>query len=131
MEAHLISFQFLKELHEEDEDFCPYLKHRENIPKAPCIVQDELLFKGNPLCIPKGPICKLLVKKVHDGGLASHFSINKIIGILKENFYWPNIGGDVHKIISKCITYHQVKSQFHQDLYYPTQYLKDIEKMQV
>lgn len=50
-------------------------------------------------------------------GLAGHFGINKTIDILKEHFYWP--GGDVHDVISRCVTCHQAKSQFHQGLYRP------------
>jgi len=69
-----------------------------------------LLFKGNKLYIPKGPIRKLLVKKVHRCGLAGHFGINKTIDMVKEHFYWPRIGGDVHEVISKRSLCQKAKS---------------------
>jgi len=59
------------------------------------------------------------VKEVHGGGLASHFGINKTIDLLKGHFFWPKIGGDVHKVISKCSICQRAKSQFHQGLYAP------------
>src|SRR4029079_8283196 len=65
------------------------------------------------------PLRKLLVKEVHGGSLAGHFGINKTIDMLKEHFYWPKMGGDVHEIISKCSICHMAKSQFHQGLYTP------------
>jgi len=59
---------------------------------------------------PKGPIHKLLVKEVHGGGLASHLGINKIIDILKRALVVAKDEGDVHDVISKCVTCHQAKS---------------------
>jgi len=62
---------------------------------------------------------KLLIKEVHEGGLASHFKINKTIDMLKGHFYWLRMGGDVHEVISKCSPCQRAKSQFHQGLYPP------------
>ena len=55
--------------------------------------------------------------EAHRGDLASHFGINKTFGILKENFYWPKMGGDVHEVISRYNIYHMAKSHFDQGLY--------------
>ena len=51
-----------------------------------CNLQEGFLFKGNKLCIPKAPIQKLLVKKVHGGGMLGNFDINKTIYMLKNTF---------------------------------------------
>jgi len=63
------------------------------------------------LCVPNDSIHKLLGKEVHGGGLTRHFGINKTINILEEQFYWPNMGWDIHDVISKYVTYHHAKSQ--------------------
>ena len=57
------------------------------------------------------------VKKAHEEALARHFDINKTLKILKEHLYWPKIGQDVHKVISRCSISHMAKSYFHQGLY--------------
>jgi len=77
------------------------------------------VFKGNKLCVPWGPWRELLVREAHGGALASHFGLNKTINILKEHFYWPKIGEDVHKVITACSICHKAKSEFHQGLYTP------------
>ena len=58
-----------------------------------------------------------MVREAHGGALAGHFALNKTIDILKEHFYWPKMGGDVHKVISSCSICHKAESQFHQGLY--------------
>ena len=79
-------------------------------------VQYGYLFMANNLCIPYGPCRDSLVCEAHRGALAFHFSLNKTIDILKEHFYWPKMGGDVHKVILACSIYHKAKSQIHQGL---------------
>jgi len=61
----------------------------------------------------------LIIKKPHGGALAEHFGINKTFEILKEHFYWPKMGGDVHNVISRCAICCMAKSHFHQGLYTP------------
>ena len=51
--------------------------------------------------------------------MAGHFGLNKTIGILKEHFHWPRMGGDVHRVVTACSIFHRAKSQFHQGLYTP------------
>jgi len=48
-----------------------------------------------------------------------HFGINKTLEILNEHFYWPKMGGDIHKIISRCVICHMAKSYLHQGLHTP------------
>jgi len=102
MEARVLGFQFIRGLYQEDEDFKHYLYEQEGHKHSPYTLQEGFLFKGNKLSIPRGPIQRLLVEEVHGGGLAGHFRINKTINMLKEHFYWPRMGGDVHEVISKC-----------------------------
>jgi len=39
--------------------------------------------------------------------------------MLKEHFFWPKMGGNVHEMISECSICQRAKSQFHQGLYTP------------
>ena len=59
---------------------------------------------------------ELLVREAHGVALAGHFGLNKTINILKEYFYWPKMGSDVHKVVLACYICHKAKSKFHQDL---------------
>jgi len=56
---------------------------------------------------------------VHGGGLAGHFAMNQTIDMLKEHFFRPKMGGDVHDVIFRCTICLNPKSQFHQRLYTP------------
>jgi len=77
------------------------------------------LSKRNKLCIPKNPLRDLIVEEVHGGAVSDHFGIDKTLEILKKQFYWPKMGGDVHKVNIRCATCHMAKSQFHQRFYTP------------
>jgi len=100
MEVRVLGFKFIQDLYHDDEDFKPCLSDQDNHKNSHYTLQEGSLFKGNNLCIPKGPIRKLLVKEVHGGGLARHFAINKTIDMLKEHFFWLKMGGDIHEVIS-------------------------------
>ena len=67
----------------------------------------------------QGANSKASSQKVHSGGLAGHFGINKTIDMLKEHFFWPKMGGDVHEVIFKCSFCLKAKSQFYQGFYTP------------
>jgi len=70
----------------------------------------ELLSQARPLWTSFGsqgiilhqcPLRDLIVKEAHKRALVSHFDIDRNLEILlKEHFYWLNIGGDVHKVIT-------------------------------
>ena len=65
-------------------------------------MQEGFLFKENKLCIPKSPLRDLIIKEAHGATLAGYLGINETMKILKDHFYWPKMGGDVHKVISRC-----------------------------
>jgi len=104
-------------LHIEDEDF-------KKVVEDPSLcesftLQEGFLFKENKVCIPKNPLRNMIVKEAYEGALIGHFGINNTLEILKEHFYCHKMGGDVHKVISRCATCHLAKSHFHQGLYTP------------
>ena len=61
-------------------EYCP----KENSYKF--ILQDQLLFKGNWLCVPKGSVRENIVKEKHCGSLAGHFGIDKTLEQVKIFF---------------------------------------------
>jgi len=81
--------------------------------------QESFLLRGNKLCISKCPLSDLIAKGAHGGALVGYFCINKTVEILKEHFYWPKMGGDVPKVITRYATCHMAKSHFYQALYTP------------
>jgi len=117
LEAKVLGFHSIKALYHEDEGFKEVVENPSNFGSF--TLQDGFLFKGNKLYIPKSPLRDLIIKKAHGGDLAIHFGINRTLEILKDHFYWPKIGGDIHKVISRCNIYHIAKNHFHQGLYSP------------
>ena len=115
--AKLLGFQAIQAYYEEDSTFKDLFKSPPT--HGPYQLQEGFLFKGNKLCIPSCPFRELLVREAHGGSLAGHFGINKTLDILREHFFWPKMGEDVHKVVSRCAICHQAKSQFHQGLYCP------------
>ncbi|WMV58716.1 hypothetical protein MTR67_052101 [Solanum verrucosum] len=53
---------------------------------------------------------ELFVKKAHDWGLMGNFGINKTMGIVEEQFYWPKIHKDIFRICGQCVECQRTKS---------------------
>ncbi|GKF88150.1 RNA-directed DNA polymerase, partial [Tanacetum coccineum] len=63
--------------------------------------RDGFLFKGAQLCIPISSLREFVIVESHVGGLADHFGRDKTLAILKEQFYWPKMVMDVHRVIER------------------------------
>jgi len=100
LEAKMLGFHAIQEYYKKDPDFQEVLQGK--LKGKPYSVQEGYLFRGNKLCVPRGSWRELLVREAHGGALTGHFDLNKTIDILKEHFYWPRMGVDVHKVISDC-----------------------------
>ena len=79
MKARIFGFQ----LHKESS--IKGMKTFLRIQEIEKIDQKSLYYSSwcHQLCVPKGPIHKLLVKETHGCGMDGHFAINKTIYILK------------------------------------------------
>ena len=108
MNAKILGFQSTQELYREDVDFKEIIQG--DLKASPYTIQEGFLFKNNKLCEPKCPLRELLVREAYEEALAGHFGLNKTLDILKKHFYWPRMGGDVHRVISACSVYHKAKS---------------------
>jgi len=115
--AKLLGLQVMQSHYPKD----PSLKEliKDTIAQGPYTLQEGFLFKGNKLYVPAHPLRELLLKEAYGGSLAGHFGLNKTLDILREHFFSPKKGQDVHKIVSRCSIYHKAKSQLHQGLCTP------------
>ena len=55
-------------------------------------LQDRFLFKGNKLCIFKGPLRGIVIKAAHTGALAGNFSINKTLQTQETFLFAQRVG---------------------------------------
>jgi hypothetical protein len=104
-----LGFDNLKEMYRDDVDFkeaykaCenPVLRDRSQWTKY--LIQDELLFRGNHMCIPKCSMRENLLKEKHSGGLAGHFSHHNNFAQLNGSYYWLGMRKDANKFVKRCI----------------------------
>ena len=88
-----LGFDDLKDMYRDDPDFKEAYEAVENpILKeisqwTEYMIQEGLLFKGNQLCIPKFSMRENLLKEKHSGGLAEHFSHDKMFTKLNESYF--------------------------------------------
>jgi len=73
-------------------------------------MQEGFLFKGNKLYVLVCSLRELLAREAHGASLTRHFGLNKTLDILRENFHWPKIGEDVHRVVSRYSICHKAKS---------------------
>ena len=95
MHTKLLGFELLMDLYANDSNFCKVWTTCDKCASGEFYMHKGFLFKRDKLCVPICSIRELLVKESHGGGLMGHFGIHKTLGILNENFYWPNMKHDV------------------------------------
>jgi len=83
----VVSFEHLKALYEQDEDFGEIYEECRKHPKGDFLIRDGYLFKDARLCIPKCRTRELLVREVHGRSLAGHYGENKTSLVLKEHHF--------------------------------------------
>ena len=87
LDACVLSFEHLKALYANYEDFGVLHEECRGHPKENFLIQEEYLFKGTRLCIPKYETRELLMRDVHGGSLAGQYGKNKTSLVLKEHYY--------------------------------------------
>jgi len=80
-------------------------------PQGGFYVNEWYLFKEGKNCIPQWSQRKFLVQETNKGGLMGHFRVEKTLGLLKENFFWPHMRKDVQSHCNRCISCLQSKSK--------------------
>jgi hypothetical protein len=88
-----LGFEHLKEMYQEDPNFKEAYEACENpllgdkSPWTEYLIQNGLLFKGSQLFIPRCSMRDNLLKEKHSGGLARHFSHDKMFAQLNSSYY--------------------------------------------
>ena len=87
---------------------------------AEYMVQEGLLFRGNQLCVPRCSMRDNLLKEKHNGGLAGHFSHDKMFAQLISSYYWLGMREKVIKFVNRCkICQHAKGKRQNTGLYQP------------
>jgi hypothetical protein len=103
-----LGFEHLKDMYCDDTDFkeayeaCTSLVLRDRSQWIEYMVQGGLLFRGNQFFIPRCSMRDNLLKEKHSGGLARHFSHDKMFSQLRNLYYWPGMRIDVIKLVNRC-----------------------------
>ncbi|GBG85784.1 hypothetical protein CBR_g40593 [Chara braunii] len=66
------------------------------------------------LCVPSDPHLRIrLLGEFHDAPATGHFGVNRTIGRLREQFWWPGLLGDVTRYCESCEVCRRCKSRNH------------------
>ena len=77
LEAKVLSFEYVKDLYENDNDFATLYGECETSVFGKFYRLDGYLFKENKLCVPNSSMRELLVREAHSRGLMGHFGVKK------------------------------------------------------
>jgi len=116
----ILKFEHLKSLYGTNEDFGELYSVCLKNPKGEFLVQNEYLFKGTRLCVPRCGTCELVIREVHGGSLAGHYGENKTLAMLREHYFGPGMSKEVQDCLKRCATCQVAKSHsLPQGLYTP------------
>ncbi|XP_054816913.1 uncharacterized protein LOC129316515 [Prosopis cineraria] len=104
LQTKIVRFDLVKELYQDDSDFCGVWVATVNQPFHRFYRHDRFLF-------PQGSLREAIIWKAYDGGLAGHFGRDKTVNLVKENFYWPRLKRDANRHIQRYRIYHLAKSK--------------------
>ncbi|GKV41594.1 hypothetical protein SLEP1_g49100 [Rubroshorea leprosula] len=110
LQMKVTGFEVIKELYEDDPDFSNIWQATSNQAFQQYHRQQDYLFKGNRLCVPRCSLQDLIIWEAHNGGLAGHFGRDKTLALVKESFYWPKLEQNVIHHIQRCKVCHQAKT---------------------
>ncbi|GJS41155.1 RNA-directed DNA polymerase [Tanacetum coccineum] len=110
MQIRVQGFDSFRRLYCDDHDFREIWSKCDNGPFQQFSKLDGYLFKGARLCIPLCSLRKAIILEGHAGGLAGHFGRDKTLDLLREQFYWPKMERDVHRLLERCRTCHIAKT---------------------
>lgn len=97
LQSYTFGFNELKNLYSED----PHVPKAWKSCKEPVmmdrtkwldfITQDDMLFRGSHLCIPRSYMRVNFIKEKHSGRLVRIFDGYKTIALVGKYYYWPEL----------------------------------------
>jgi len=81
--AQILGFDNIPKLYEYDQDFASTFGSSKHRAQGGFYISKGYLFREGKICIPQGTYRKFLVKESHEGGLMSHFGVDKTFDLLK------------------------------------------------
>jgi hypothetical protein len=51
------------------------------------VLEDDLLYRANKLCVPASSVRLLFLQEAHGGALMGHFGVEKIEDVLTSHFF--------------------------------------------
>ncbi|KAF8081445.1 hypothetical protein N665_0886s0005 [Sinapis alba] len=98
LDAKLLGFEQLKEMHETDSDFQEAYKSCEKFASGHYFRQDGFLFYDNCLCVPNCSLRDLFVRESHGESLMGHLGISKTLKVLQDHYFWRHMKKDVERV---------------------------------
>jgi hypothetical protein len=76
------------------------------------IKEDGLLMHNNRIYVPSSrELRNLVLKEMHDVPYARHPGYQKMITVVRSQFFWPRMKKDVADYIARCMECQKVKSE--------------------
>lgn len=66
---------------------------------------EGFLFRGVELCVTVCSLREHLIMELHAGSLSGHFGCDKIVALVEQDYYWPQLHRDVTQFVERCHTY--------------------------
>ncbi|KAK9395678.1 hypothetical protein NXF25_019039 [Crotalus adamanteus] len=63
--------------------------------------RDGVAWKGDKMYVPEG-LRKTVLQRCHDAKQAGHFGFLKTLHLLRRQFWWPRLKGDVEQYVREC-----------------------------
>ena len=84
----------------------------ENVKIDYSLNEKVLMLYKNRLYVPNIPEIKLLIlNEVHKSSYSGHPRYQKMITMLRKDYFWVNMKNEVAKYIASCIECQQVKAE--------------------
>ena len=99
----------LKKEYTKDPEFQEII---ENTMK-PFHIKDDILYKGNKLCIPKGEIRLKLLHDYHSSPTAGHLGESKTLNRILPLYYWKDMRNTIRDYVKSCRICQQTKPRNH------------------
>jgi hypothetical protein len=111
LDDKFFGLESIKELYATDVDFKDaYENCREGQTWNKYVMQDDLLYCANKLCVPASSVLLLFLQEAHGGGLMGHFGVKKTEDVLTAYFFWQKMRRDVERYVLRCTTCNKAKS---------------------